>query len=110
MLANIDLFYFCSFIFKKIMASFKKATRQKKCYDWYRWYWKLEDSPRLKLINEECANLILANDGGELTRNINQKKKSSVLQKPIDVHSVTNNVGQSIYSVTMWNIYCGSVR
>ena len=37
-------------------------------------------------------------------------KKSSVLQKPLDVHLVTNNVGQCIYSVAMWNIYCGSVR
>ena len=35
------------------------------------------------------------NDGGELTRNINQKKKSGVL---------TSVVGESISSVTMWNI------
>ena len=41
---------------------------------------KLEDSPRLGFIDEECENVIVVNDGGELTRNINQKKKSDVLQ------------------------------
>ena len=40
----------------------------------------LEDSPRLVFIDEECGNLIVVNDGGELTRNINQKKKSVLLQ------------------------------
>ena len=40
----------------------------------------LEDSPRLAFIDVECGNLIVVNDGGELTRNINQKKKSDVLQ------------------------------
>ena len=40
----------------------------------------LKDSPTLKFINEECGNLIVVNDGGELTTNINQKKKSDVLQ------------------------------
>ena len=41
---------------------------------------KLEDSPRLVFIDEEGKNLIVVNDGGELTRYINQKKKSDVLQ------------------------------
>ena len=40
----------------------------------------LEDSPRLKFIDEECGNLVVINDGGERTTNINQKKKSDVLQ------------------------------
>ena len=39
----------------------------------------LEDPPRLMFIDEECRNFIVANDGGELTRNISQKK-SDVLQ------------------------------
>ena len=47
-------------------------------------------------IDKECRNLIVVNDGGEPTRNINQKKKSDVLQQPIDVHSVANVVGESI--------------
>ena len=38
-----------------------------------------EDSPRLLFIDEECGNLIMANDGEERTRNISQKK-SDVLQ------------------------------
>ena len=40
----------------------------------------LEDSLGLVFIDEERENLIVANDGGELPRNINQKKKSEVLQ------------------------------
>ena len=56
-------------------------------------------------INEECGNLIVVHDGGELTKNTNYKKKSEVLQYPIDAHTVTNVVGESICSVTIWNIY-----
>ena len=33
----------------------------------------LEHSPRPVVIDEECGNLIVGNDGGELTRNISQK-------------------------------------
>ena len=40
----------------------------------------LEDTPRFVFIDEECENLKIVNDGGELTRNMNQKKKSGVLQ------------------------------
>ena len=40
----------------------------------------LEDSSRLVFIGEKCENLIVVNDGGELTRSINEKKKSDVLQ------------------------------
>lgn len=46
----------------------------------------LEDSPRLVFIDQEYKNVIVANDVGELTRNINQKKKLKVLQQPVDVH------------------------
>ena len=61
----------------------------------------IEDSPRLVFIDEECGNLIVVH--------INQKKKSDVLQSLIGVHSAKNVVGESIYSVAMWNIYCESV-
>ena len=40
----------------------------------------LEDLPRFVFTDEECGNLKVVNDRGELTRNINQKKKSSVSQ------------------------------
>ena len=40
----------------------------------------LEDLPRLVLINEECGKPRVVVDGGELTRNISQKKKPGVLQ------------------------------
>ena len=33
----------------------------------------LEDSPRLVFINGECENLMVVNDGRELTENICQK-------------------------------------
>ena len=64
----------------------------------------LKNSPRFVFIDTGCENLIIANDGGELTRNINQKKKSGVLLLFIDVHYVKNAVGESISSITMWNI------
>ena len=36
---------------------------------------KLEGLPRFVFINEECGNLEVVNDGGELTGDINQKKQ-----------------------------------
>ena len=35
---------------------------------------KLEDLPRFVFNNEDCGNLEVVNDGGELTGDINQKK------------------------------------
>ena len=32
------------------------------------------------------------------------KRRSQVFYKPVDVHSVTNAIGESISSITMWNI------
>ena len=61
----------------------------------------LEDSLRLVFIDEECGNLIVVNDDEKLTRNINQKKNSDVLQYPTDVHTVTNVVREIISSVTI---------
>ena len=73
---------------QKITVSFKKATFQENFViveeelvgidtdD----IGNLEESPRFVFIDEECENLIVVNDAGELTRNINQKKKSDVLQ------------------------------
>ena len=49
-------------------------------------------------VNEECGNLKVVNDGGELTRDINQKKKLDVSQNTVDVHLVTN-VGKSAIMV-----------
>ena len=53
----------------------------------------------LVLINEECGNPKVV-DGGELTRNINQKKRSKAFYEPADVHSVTNAIGESISSIS----------
>ena len=58
--ANIDLFYFSNFFFKKNHCFIEKATLQKNVW-----------------VEEEldCIDI----DGiGELTRSINQKKKSDV--------------------------------
>ena len=85
MFTDIDLFYFSILIFKKITVSFKKATLQKHFVmveeeldgvdtDDIR---NLKDSPRFVFIDGECENLIVVNDGGELTQNISQKKKSA---------------------------------
>ena len=40
----------------------------------------LMDLPRLMFIDEECGNLKLVLDGGELARSISRRKKSDVLQ------------------------------
>ena len=40
----------------------------------------LVDLPRLIFIIEECGNLKVVVDGGEVTINIDRKKKSDVLQ------------------------------
>ena len=53
--------------------------------------------------DEECGNIKVVNSGGERTRNITQKKKSDVL-KPLGFHSLTNDVSESIFSITMRNI------
>ena len=39
----------------------------------------LDDSPTLVCIDDECENLIVVNDGGELVRPVNQTKKLNVL-------------------------------
>ena len=36
----------------------------------------LEDSSRLAFIKEECWNLIVVNDRGEVTENISQKRQT----------------------------------
>ena len=70
------------------MVSFKKATLQKNFViveeeldgidiDDAE---NLEDSSRFVFIDEESENLIVVNNGRELTRNKNQKKKPGVLQ------------------------------
>ena len=50
-------------------------------------------------LDEEYENLIVVNDGGELARNINQKKKSEVLQ--LDARYLTNAAGEPISLITM---------
>ena len=82
--AYSDLFYFSSIIFKNIMVLLKRSNSSEKndiVGEELNWIdiddiGNLEDSPRLVLINEEYGNLILVNDGGELTENISQKRRT----------------------------------
>ena len=55
------------------------------------------------IVKEELDGIDINDSGGELARNINKKKKSGVLQAYIDVHSMTNGIGD-ISSISMWNI------
>ena len=82
------MFYFSNFIYKKISFTEKSNPSEKKsviveeeidCID-IDDIGNLEDSRRLAFIDEEHGNFMVVNDGGEVTRNINQKKKSDVLQ------------------------------
>ena len=58
----------------------------------------LEDLPRLAFIDEECRNRKLVVDGEELARNISKKNKPDVF------HSVKNVIGESVSSISKWNI------
>ena len=49
-------------------------------------------------IDEECENLRVVINGGELTRNV---RRSQSFYKPIDVYSVTNTKGQIVSSIRM---------
>ena len=51
------------------------------------------DLPSLMFIDEECGNLSVVVDGGELTKN-NNRKKSQKFYKPIYVKSVTNAIDE----------------
>ena len=78
------MFYFSSIIFKNITVLLKTSNSTEKnvivgeelnCIDIDE-IGNLEDSPRLVFINEECGNLIVVNDGGELTEYISQKRQT----------------------------------
>ena len=53
----------------------------------------LVDLSKLMFIDEECGNLKVGVDGGELTRNNNRKKKSK-FYKSVDIHSETNVIDE----------------
>ena len=61
----------------------------------------LKDLPRLVLIDEECWNPKVV-DGGDLARILT--KRSQTFYKPVDVRSVTYAIGESISSISIWNI------
>ena len=61
----------------------------------------LDDLLRLLLINGECRNPKVVADGGELTKNINQKKKLTILQA---CRCPFCHKGESITSISVWNI------
>ena len=62
----------------------------------------LQNPPKTVFIDQECWNLKVIVDGGELIRNIN-KKKPDILQAykcPLCWHAT----GESIFSTSKWNI------
>ena len=81
--ADIDFFFIFLVLFsKKITFQLKRTTLQKKIV-----IVKeepdgtgnlVEDLIRLVFVHEECGNLKVFVNGGELTRNINEKKKPDV--------------------------------
>ena len=82
----LTCFVFLALFSKQIAVLFKKATLQRNFViveeeldgidtdD----IGNLEDSPKFVFIDKECENLIVVNDGGELTQNTNRKKKFGV--------------------------------
>ena len=65
----------------------------------------LEDLLRIVFIHEECGNLEVCVDGGELT-GILTKRRSLAFYKLIDVRPVINVIEETIFSMQ----YCESVR
>ena len=57
----------------------------------------LKDLLRVGFIDEVSGNLKVVIDGGDITRNI---RKRQTFYRPIDVHSETNAVGESISSIS----------
>ena len=55
----------------------------------------LEDLPKLLFTDEECGILKFVAAGGKLARNINKRKKP-MFYKPVDIHFVTNAVGNIV--------------
>ena len=61
-----------------------------------------EDLLRIVFIHEECGNLKVFVDGGELTGKLT-KRRSQPFYKLIDVHSMVNVLGESISTIRTWN-------
>ena len=76
---EFDLFHFSSFFFQKTGAFIEEDNPSEKNVIVEEGLdgididdiGNLEDSPKLVFIDEECENLIVADDSGELTRKIN---------------------------------------
>ena len=66
------------------------------------------DLPRLMFIDEEFRNLKAVVDGGELTRNINRKKKSGVLIHFTDCSTWTDAI-QNIQHEDQHCIFCNNI-
>ena len=77
-----DLLYFSNFIFKKSHGFIEEDKLSEIVVNRFDIdeIDNFEGLPRFVFINEECRNLKVVNDGGELTGDINQKKKSNVSQ------------------------------
>ena len=63
----------------------------------------LEDLLRFVFIDEECENSAVVKMV-ESVLEVLTKRRSQTFYKNIDIHSVTNAIGESISSISMWNI------
>ena len=68
---------------------------------WYRRHWRLRGFTKNSVHPWKMIKVFV--DGGELTK-ILTKRRSHAFYKLIDVHYVTNFLGDSISSISMWNI------
>ena len=90
------------------MSTLAKAchlTSKLEFFDYiFRLHWKFRRfTDLLVLINEKCGNPEVVADGGELTRNINQKirRRSQAPYKPVDAHRMRNAIDKNISSTSI---------
>ena len=114
--ADIDFFYFSSFIFKENHVLVEEGNPSEKNVIVKKELdgidindiGNLEDLLRIVFIHQECRNLKVFVDGGELNRIINEKKKPGVLQ--IYICPLCGKSFMREYFCNKHVEYCESVR
>ena len=102
MFADADLIYFSNFIFKENHVLVEEDNPSEKNVIVKE---ELDDTDVDDVVGILKCSLVL-----ESFLEILTKWRSQTFYKLIDVHSVTNVLGENISSISMWRKYCESVK